>query len=99
MSQHTIPSNDESRFTVVVGYDRPLDAFFATVYNAAESAEDEDVNVGDVIAWLPETTSLDELHAFCAPYATLGDDVLRELAAERVNRAAHPMHKHVDHRR
>ena len=44
MSQHTIPSNDESRFTVVVGYDRPLDWFFGTVYNAtAPTVENEDV--------------------------------------------------------
>jgi hypothetical protein len=97
MSQHTIPANDESRFTVVVGYDRPLDGFFATVYNAAGTAvEDEDSEA--VVAWLWKTLSLDELRAFCAPYAAVGDDVLRELAAERVNRATHPMHKHIDHR-
>ena len=46
MSQHTIPSNDESRFTVVVGYDRPLDCFFGTVYSAtAPTVENEDVVV------------------------------------------------------
>ncbi|MFZ1124194.1 MAG: hypothetical protein WAN59_03515 [Candidatus Baltobacteraceae bacterium] len=98
MSQHTIPSHDDSRFTVVVGYDRPLDSFFATVYNAAASAA-EDEEAAAVVAWLPETTGLDELRAFCTPYATLAEDVLRELAAERVNRATHPMQKHVNHRR
>jgi len=43
MSQRTIPSNDES-LTVAVGYDRPLDWFFGTVYNAtAPTVENEDV--------------------------------------------------------
>ena len=68
---------------MVVGYDRPLAAFFATE---------------DVIAWLWETVSLKKLRAFFAPYAAVGDDVLRELADERVNRATHPMQKLVDHR-
>jgi hypothetical protein len=45
MSQHTIPSNDES-LTVVVGYDRPLDCFFGTVYSAtAPTVENADVVV------------------------------------------------------
>jgi hypothetical protein len=94
MSQHTIPSNDESRFTVVVGYDRPLDVFFATVFNAAATAVEDD----EVVADLCQTISLEELRAFCAPYATVEDNVLRELATERVKRATHPMLKIVDHR-
>jgi hypothetical protein len=43
--------------------------------------------------------SLREPRAFLVPYAAVGDDVLRELADERVNRATHPMQKLVDHRR
>ena len=79
---------------MVVGYDRPLDWFFATVYNAAAPTVENEDDVADL--W--ETESLEELRTFCAPYAAVGDDVLRELADEQVNRATHPMHKYVDHR-
>ena len=41
MSQHAVPSNDESRPTVVVGCELPCDAFVLT------AVENE-----DVIAWL-----------------------------------------------
>jgi hypothetical protein len=83
VSRHAIASTDESRFTVVVGYDRPIDAYFATVYNAAATATGKE----NIIAWLWETVSLQGLRKFLAPYAEIEDGVLREIAAERIKRA------------
>jgi hypothetical protein len=86
MSQHIFTVSDTT--TAVVGYDRPLDDFFANV-----------IVDGDVVDAHFGTTDLDELNCFLARHdiAVLTPDMRATLLDERVNRATHPMHKRVTH--
>jgi hypothetical protein len=86
MSQHYIPAKTENT-TVIVGYDRPLDHFFATIFVD-----------GDVVYFSDGTDSVVKLRKEIAPYADLSVAVAKELVGERAGTVAHPMIKCVDHR-
>lgn len=44
MSRHTIPAREPDKHLVVVGYDRPLDDFFITVFDQATIRRNEAVS-------------------------------------------------------
>lgn len=57
MSQHWLPAKEPGQ-SLLVGYDRPLDEYFAQLHDAA----------GDVVAEMLGTTDLGELRAWVAPH-------------------------------
>ena len=72
MSRYRIPSD---RFDIWVGWDRPMQTFFAQVWPVAESGERED----DPILWVglehDEIQSLDVLQDHLRPYVRIPDEV------------------------
>ncbi|MGB8267571.1 MAG: hypothetical protein WCE44_14690 [Candidatus Velthaea sp.] len=80
----------------MVGYDRPLDNYFAQVYDAA----------GEVVFWLPGTTDLAHFREAIEPYLDtrklglhdVSTAVFIERLGEHLNPGSHPAHKVEDWR-
>ena len=87
MSRHTIDALS-SDHEVVVGYDRPLDNFFGTVYDRK----------GDVVRWIPSEDSPEAVAEQLTAYAVVSPALLTTLRTEREHRATHPMRLAADHR-
>ena len=66
----------EGPYSIIVGYDRPLDHFFAQVWNAHGTM----VLGADAILGY---RSITELNDAVAPYATLPDELLGDLVLDR----------------
>ena len=83
MSRHIIPGFD-ARFTVVVGWDNPLQTFFTQVARADDSDDDDN---DPVLLWIGgtfgEVTDPAALVAPLALYATLTEDHVAQLGADR----------------
>ena len=84
MSRHEFPARDQN-LSVVVGWDNPLQTFFAQVARA-EHADDED---GDdpMLLWVGteprEVVTVEELARHLAPFADLAMEIAEQLRAER----------------
>jgi hypothetical protein len=88
MSRHTIPTNTKD-VTLCVGYDRPLNHFFATAFPKN----------GDPIELTPlfgGVQTIDELASLVKPFAKITADVEAMLEAERCGFAE--TNRIVDHR-
>ena len=81
MSRHTIPSPIPN-ITVTVGWDRPLQTYFAQV-TRDHTATDQDT----VLLWIGgsrgEITRVEDLIAPLAPYAELNLEHITQLRADR----------------
>lgn len=76
MSRHDIPARDP-KFTVTVGWDRPMRTYFAHVRDPSLDEDDE------MVLWVggtfDEVKTLDELVAAVHPYADLSEDMVTKL--------------------
>jgi hypothetical protein len=85
MSRHTLLARDDC-FTVVVGWDGPLQTFFAQA--CRDIGQDDD----DVLLWLggtpDEVQDPEDLLEPLRPYAILPDDTIQQLRADRAAGAA-----------
>jgi len=89
MSQHFIDTISP-KHAVMVGYDRPLDNFFATVFEG-------DMH-GEVVQWCPAASEPEQMAAEIAEFAVVSPELIAVLKDEQAHRDTHPMHKVVDHR-
>ena len=81
MSRHVIDANIlPSRYEIVVGFDMALDELFACVFDQTRAAADDQ---GLVLAYKGSPRDLADLRSAVAAYATLPEDLLRALDAER----------------
>lgn len=71
MSQHTIPA--KPGFVVIAGYDRPLDNFFASVYDRH----------GEHIEWISGEPTVAVLAHQLRPYADVSSTMIATLLSER----------------
>ena len=81
MSRYSIPAQD-TRFTVVVGWDNPLTTFFAQVFDPSIEDEDE----ADIL-WLGTTPeaipTVAALQAQLAGWATIPADIVDRLTRDQ----------------
>lgn len=88
MSRHIVPALDD-RFTVTVGWDNPMHTFFAQVTRESR-AENND----NIILWLggevEEVRTPEDLRQPLAAYATLSDEIIQQLHADRAACADQP---------
>jgi len=89
VSQHIVDALSVEH-TVMVGYDRPLDNFFGTVFDGTLD--------GDVIHWCPGELTPERMAENIAAFAIVPPALIAQLRDEQANRATHPTHKFVDHR-
>ena len=87
MSQHEVPATQPD-ITVIVGWDNPLQTFFAQV---ARIADDDDDDSNPVLLWLGATShehlTPDSMVKPLAPFAVLDDGLLAQLRADRAEAA------------
>ena len=81
MSRHAVPSFD-ARYEIAVGWDRPLNSYFAQVEDM-HADDDEDPVVVWVGAGPSEIQTPEALRAPIAAYGTLTDEMISTLAADR----------------
>lgn len=81
MSRHDVESRDP-RFQITVGWDNPLNTYFAQVEDT--EAEDED---DPVVVWVGtshgEIQAPEALQGFVAKYGNIPEDILEDLRADR----------------
>lgn len=84
MSRHEIPAHDRS-LSVVVGWDNPLQTFFAQVARP-EQADDDDED-DHMLLWVGteprEVITVDDLARHLAPFADLATEIAEQLRADR----------------
>jgi len=84
MSRHEIPARDQS-LSVVVGWDNPLQTFFAQVARTERGDTDNDDHM---LLWIGtdprEVVTVDDLARHLAPFADLPADVAERLREDRV---------------
>ena len=89
MSRHTVPSKS-SGSTVVVGWDNPLQSYFAQVIREREVADGDD-DYDPVLLWLGtshhEHLNPDSLVEPLRPYADLDQELLAQLRSNRAEAA------------
>jgi hypothetical protein len=82
MSRHGIPARDR-RLSVAVGWDNPLQTFFAQVARP-EAAEDDD---DQMLLWVGteprEVITVEDLARHLAPFADLPNETAAQLRADR----------------
>ena len=81
MSRHEIPALDQS-LSVVIGWDNPLQTFFAQVARSA-AADDDD----HMLLWVGteprEVITVEDLARHLAAFADLSDETAAQLRADR----------------
>lgn len=80
MSRHTIPSFDQ-RYEIVVGWDFPMNTYFAQVIDSEAGADEDHCCVWIGLSF-DEIQNPEELRAPIATYGILTDDVIAILRAE-----------------
>lgn len=90
MSRHDVPTRDE-RYAVVVGWDPPLQTFFAQVLERSREHDDD-----TMVAWVGtargEIPTVEGLAEQLSPYASLPADLQDTLQAESAEpRVERPM--------
>lgn len=101
MSRHSIQAREPERFEIIVGYDAPLQTFFAQVIDLDmlaraendESSVDEDYFALWVGTSHNEILTVEALANALAPYAYLTDEA-RETLRRDHEREAHPPTTH-----
>ena len=82
MSRHEIPARDRS-LSVAVGWDNPLQTFFAQVARPDAGDDDDD----HMILWVGteprEVITVEDLARHLAPFADLSDEAAAQLRADR----------------
>jgi len=76
MSRHDIPARD-SRYTVVVGWDRSMRTFFAHVKDP--SLDEDEEMVLWVGGYFDEAPTVQDLMAAVEPYADIGEEMATKL--------------------
>lgn len=83
MSRHVIPARDPN-LIIVVGWDNPLQSFFAQVERPEDPEEDDD---DPILLWVGatprEVITVEDLTRHLAPYAALPPEVAAQLRQER----------------
>lgn len=87
MSRHMIDAIDPKQ-SVTVGWDRPLQNYFAQVHDAD----------GDIVHWVLGEPTAELMAAEVAPYATVSPELIETLGQEQREGLSHPMALFVDHR-
>ncbi|MFO0849921.1 MAG: hypothetical protein U0871_15405 [Gemmataceae bacterium] len=84
MSRYTFTGNRPC-FRIVVGWDRPLETYFAQVWDGGE------LETGDLLLWagagvepVPTVAALAEL---LAPFGTLPEDIVGQLHGDKCERS------------
>ena len=96
MSRHNIPTKNPLKYSCVVGYDNPLQTFFAQVidneaeeYNTQLPADSDEPEKIELIVWngcrSGEITSLDKLQETIRDYAILPHNIREMLEREKSN--------------
>ena len=84
MSRHEIPARDQS-LSVAVGWDNPLQTFFAQVSRAERGHEDDDED--HMVLWVGteprEVITVEDLGRHLAPFADLPAEIAEQLRADR----------------
>lgn len=84
MSRYEIPARDRS-LSVVVGWDNPLQTFFAQVAQPAPADDDGDDD--PILLWIGtdsrEVITVEDLARHLAPFADLPADVAERLCVDR----------------
>lgn len=84
MSRHEIPARDRGLF-VVVGWDNPLQSYFAQV--ARPEGPDNDEDDDPMLLWVGteprEVVTVEDLARHLAPFADLSDETAAQLRADR----------------
>lgn len=90
MSRHVIPARDQ-RLSVVVGWDNPLQSYFAQV--AGPERDDENDNEEPMLLWVGtkprEVVTVEDLAQHVAPFADLTFEVAEQLRADRAAKLGH----------
>jgi hypothetical protein len=82
MSRYDIPTRDP-RLSAAVGWDNPLQSYFAQVLRP-ETADDDDDNVLLWVGAAPrEVITVEDLARHLAPFADLAPQVAEQLRADR----------------
>ncbi len=82
MSRYDIPTRDPG-LSAVVGWDNPLQSYFAQVLRP-ETADDDDDNVVLWVGAAPrEVVTVENLARYLAPFADLAPQVAEQLCADR----------------
>ena len=91
MSRHEIPARDRS-LSIVVGWDNPLQTFFAQV--AQPKAPDDDEDDDPMLLWVGteprEVVTVEDLARHLAPFADLSDETASQLRADRAAKLGQP---------
>lgn len=83
MSRYTIPAIIPY-ITVVVGWDNPLETFFAQVTREPDGEDESDPIVFWIGAFPGEVRAAEDLAKPLASYATLSDDMVAQLRADYI---------------
>lgn len=90
ISRHEIPARDPT-LCVVVGWDNPLQTFFAQV--ARPERDDEEDEDDPVLLWVGtqprEVITVEDLARHLAPFAELTTEIAEQLRAERTTMLGH----------
>ena len=82
MSRYDIPTRDPS-LSAVVGWDNPLQSYFAQVLRLETADDDED----NVLLWVGaaprEVVTVEDLARHLAPFAALAPQIAEQLRADR----------------
>lgn len=83
MSRHTIPGKNPNH-KVAVGWDPPLQTYFCIILDPTKDEDDKGYTVLWVGADRPrQVDRVYDLRAAIAPYATIPEDVIRQLVVDR----------------
>lgn len=87
MSRHEIPARDRS-LSVVVGWDNPLQTFFAQVTRPERADDDGDDD--HMLLWVGteprEVITVEDLARHLAPFADLPPEATEQLGADRASK-------------
>lgn len=85
MSRHSLPTNTAFAYCwVVVGWDRPLNTFFAQVFRRASTPKEDDDELLWIGATRGEIPDVETIKQSVAPYATLPREIARQLQIDRL---------------
>jgi hypothetical protein len=85
MSRYEIPALGES-LSVVVGWDNPLQSYFAQVSRPEQADDDDDTMLLWVGAAPREVITVEDLARHLAPFADLAPEIAEQLRADRAAR-------------
>jgi hypothetical protein len=84
MSRYRIPPNDP-RYEVIIGWDDPLETYFATVFDTTVDEDDDTACVLWEGAALRAMPTVDVLQACLQAYTTIPSEIRTQLHHDRTN--------------